>query len=631
MLLLNVRIPIALLLAAGAACGELASVESNTCGNLVVEAGEQCDGQDGCGATGRAACRFTCAPGGDVCPGALACGAEGVCVASTGTFVPYELSPHYEMLADRFVVGDLDGDRFDDLVGLGGSLRVRFGAASQPLLASSEKRIRPPTGDAAFGELDDQPGLDVVFPTADGVFTLVARGRELDAVPYASAQGLPDDSASDCTPTPGWAACKRADLDRDGRVDRVGYVARRDNLEIELGRAAGPPTRLTFDTLDIVTDLATGDFDGDGFDDVAYATRSVDGAATQTVRVVYGAPQPQQLTTALVTTADGIAGISAVDLAPADGLADLAVQRTGASAGVAVFLGDSARDLSAPFQLRSPDRPDADVAFAVVAGEFVGGKGNGIDVMAYARNADDPARTFLWWLRGLGNAQLQLEIVDAIETSQLSFVETSWQVGDLVTDLSVDANGPDEVIGLSSTAGCPGPALTVAVPSARNTGTDLLRSACLDVNGAGWQPGFVGLVNDASVQRAVALAQRDATWWVGDASRLDEATASRRLAGTTAQLDPSCRDPQLWPQTPERTTFLSWTCDGPRGAELVALRRATGDVRAEPAPLVRVPRGASHVAGDFNGDGWTDLVVREGSQVTVILQCSVDMAGTPGC
>ncbi|MBC8074224.1 MAG: hypothetical protein IAG13_38245 [Deltaproteobacteria bacterium] len=629
----NLLVQLTVLLVVGCtACSDLASVPSQRCGNLVVEDGEQCDGQPGCGTDGPAVCRFTCAAPESTCPGELACSAQGVCVASASKFVPYALSPRYDFLADRVVVGDLDGDHFDDILGLGASLRVRYGASDQPLLTSTEKRIRPPTGAATFGQLDGRPGLDVVFPTADGVFTLVARGRELDAVPYASAQELPRDTASDCVSSTGWAACKRADVDRDGREDRIGYVAGRDNLEIELGRASGPPTRVTLDTLDVVTDLATGDFDGDGFDDLAYATRSVDDIASQEVRVVYGAPQPQQFTTTLVTTADGIAGIATTDVAPADGLADLAVERTGGSAGVAVFLGDSARDLSSPFQLQSPDRSGADVAFAVVAGDFVGGKGNGIDVMAYARNTADPSRTFLWWLRGLGQAQLRLEIVDSVETSQLSFVETAWQVGDLVTDLSVANNGPDEVIDLASVRGCPGPALTVAVPSARNTGSDLLRSTCLDVEGEGWTPGFLGLVRNTQTRRAVALARRDATWWMGEASRLDEATTSGRLAGTTAMLGGSCRDPQLWSQTPDVATVLSWVCDGPEGAQLMAVRRAVGGSEpASPTPLVSVPAGASHLVGDFNGDGLSDLVVREGSQITVILQCSADMTNTPGC
>lgn len=618
------------------ACGALQALPSETCGNLVVEGAEQCDGQPGCGTTGPAACRFTCEVGVTGCPGELACSVEGVCVASAGSFVPYALAPHYELPADRIVVGDLDGDGRDDAVGLGESLRVRFGARSEPLLASYEKRIRPPTGPAAFGELDDRPGLDVVFPTASGVYTLVARGRELDAVPYASVHALPDDSAGACTPSPGWAACRAIDLDRDGVVDRIGFVAGRDNLEIELGRRAGPAVRVTFDTLDVITDLTSGDFDGDGFGDLAFATRSVNGVASQAVHVVYGAPQPEAFRAVLVATADQIAGIAAGDLStPRDGLDDLAVARGGRSAGVAVYLGDSSRDLSAPFVLDG-GRFGEDIPYAVVAGEFVGGRGSGVDVMAYARNPAEPGRTFFWWLRGLGNAQLSLEIVDQIDATQVDFLDTAWSVGDLVADLSTAQNGPDEVIGLSPIApGCRGPALTAAVPSARNTGSALVRSACLQVDGDAWQPELVGVLYGSAsrtvASRAVAIARRDRAWWIGKAARLDDATANAALPGSATVLDAECRDPQLWPQLADVATFVSVACDGPGGTSIVGLRQDRDAATATPTQLVTVPRGADHQVGDFNGDGLTDLLVREGNVITVMLQCSADLAGTPGC
>ena len=54
------------------ACNDLAEVPSGTCGNLVVEAAEQCDGQDGCGTEGPAACRWVCQVGGRACPLGLA-------------------------------------------------------------------------------------------------------------------------------------------------------------------------------------------------------------------------------------------------------------------------------------------------------------------------------------------------------------------------------------------------------------------------------------------------------------------------------------------------------------------------------------------------------------------------------
>lgn len=615
-----------------AACAEPTEVTPGVCGNLVTEAGEQCDGQDDCGVDGEAACRYTCAQGERACPGDLACSVDGVCVASAGRFVPFDVGRRYELAADRIVVGDLDGDRRDDLIGVGDAVRVRFGSPDEPLLASYEKAIRPPTGAAAFGELDDRPGLDLVFPTATGVFTLLARGRELEAVPYASTAALPDDGAAACAPSPGWATCRTIDLDRDGRLDRVGFVADRDNLAIELGRAAGPSVAVTIDTLDVITDVAVGDFDGDGYGDIGFATRSVDGAGTESAAVVYGAPQPSGFTRAPVLTADRVRGVAAADLdAPPDGLADLAIDRVdGATAGVALYLGDAARDLSAPFRLDG-SRADLDVPYAVVAGEFVGGVGSGIDVMAYARNPAEPDRAYLWWLRGVGAAQLELGAVDPVDVTDLAFVDNQWRVADLVTD-DTTGNGPDEVIGLSPRApDCAGPALTAAVPSARFTPGPLLRSACLGLDEPGWSPALIGLVEGVAGPRAVALAQRAETWWLGEATRLDDATMTGRLGGATVALPAGCRDPQLWAQTPEAGTFVSWLCDQPDGSEVLALR-ATATGAATPTAIATVPPGAAHLTGDWNGDGLTDVVIRQGRALTVLLQCSTDMVGTtPGC
>ncbi len=614
------------------ACASLDEVAPGVCGNLVTEAGEQCDGQEGCGAAGVAACRYTCAQGERACPGDLACSVDGVCAASAGTFVPFDVARRYELAADRIVVGDLDGDRRDDLIGVGDAVRVRFGAPDEPLRASYEKAIRAPTGAAAFGELDDRPGLDVVFPTATGVFTLLARGRELEAVPYATATALPDDSAAACAPSPGWAACQTIDLDRDGRLDRVGFVRDRDNLAIELGRAVGPPLAVTVDTLDVITDVTVGDLDGDGYGDVGLATRSVDGLATEAVAVLYGAPRPSDFVVAPVATADRVVGIAAADVdSPPDGLADLAVdRRAGATAGVALYLGDAARDLSAPFRLDG-SRPGLDVPYAVVAGEFVGGDGSGVDVMAYARNPAEPDRAYLWWLRGVGAAQLEFGAVDPVDVTSLDFIDSQWRVADLVTD-DTTGNGPDEVIGLSPRApACTGPALTAAVPSARFTPSALLRSACLELDGAGWAPALIGLVTGVAGPRAVALAQRARTWWLGEAARLDDATDRGRLPGATVELPEGCRDPQLWAQTPEAGTYVSWMCDGADAAAVIGLRAKPG-VATTTAPIAAVPPGATHLTGDFNGDGLTDVVVRQGRALTVLLQCSTDMVGTTaGC
>lgn len=251
--------------------------------------------------------------------------------------------------------------------------------------------------------------------------------------------------------------------------------------------------------------------------------------------------------------------------------------------------------------------------------------------MAYARNTAEPDKTYFWWLRGLGEAQLTVGAVDPVDASSLRFLEGQWRVADLFVDPST-GNGPDEVIGLSPLApGCAGPALTAAVPSARFTATELLRSACLTVDGAGWQPALVGVLAGTTTHRSIAVARREDRWWLGQSEDLERATVDNQLGGAELALGAGCRDPQLWSQTPDAGTFVSWACAGPIATSIVAWRAPRGEAESTTV-LDGLPRGASHVTGDFNGDGLTDLVVRTDREIAVLLQCSTDMVGTTaGC
>jgi hypothetical protein len=87
-----------------------------TCGNLVVEPGEDCDGSVGCGAPGTAAaCRFSCA-GGVACAHGWVCGQDSVCRQPTGRF---RLSAPFGRGDEAFELADLDGDGVRDVMARG--------------------------------------------------------------------------------------------------------------------------------------------------------------------------------------------------------------------------------------------------------------------------------------------------------------------------------------------------------------------------------------------------------------------------------------------------------------------------------------------------------------------------------
>src|SRR5262249_29740270 len=116
-----------LILGASPACADFAPLASNTCGNAVVDASEDCDtfaSEPGtqCGDPASTnACRFVCGDtggGAPTCPRGWGCGRDGVCRRPSGQFAPLGdivpfASPH------TLRSGDFDADGVPDVLLLG--------------------------------------------------------------------------------------------------------------------------------------------------------------------------------------------------------------------------------------------------------------------------------------------------------------------------------------------------------------------------------------------------------------------------------------------------------------------------------------------------------------------------------
>jgi hypothetical protein len=183
---------LAVALLAGQGCAELPSITGGVCGNLVVDASEDCDGfsvfagDTVCAApTAENACHYLCSEDAS-CPEGWGCGADGRCRRPSGRFEPAPESP-WRFNVNELAVGDVDGDRHDDLLGNNEfSLAVRFGSSSATFLEELEVNIRPPTGPLTFARFDGDPLLDVLVPTESGLFALLGQPeREFDVVSYA--------------------------------------------------------------------------------------------------------------------------------------------------------------------------------------------------------------------------------------------------------------------------------------------------------------------------------------------------------------------------------------------------------------------------------------------------------------
>ncbi len=176
-----------------AGCTTLPNVDAEGCGNLVVNAGEDCDGfgdlGDGtkCGAPDADnACFFVCDDQGAVCPDGWGCGVNGRCRRPSGNFEPGPGSPWLFRVGD-FAIGDVDGDGFQDVIGNEEQeLTVRFGSETGELASEVNLLTREPQGPVTFGQFDEDGLMDVLVPINGGLFVL--RGdasRTLEPIAYS--------------------------------------------------------------------------------------------------------------------------------------------------------------------------------------------------------------------------------------------------------------------------------------------------------------------------------------------------------------------------------------------------------------------------------------------------------------
>ncbi len=171
------------------ACSDLKPVESNLCGNNVVESGEACDGPSRGGAntecgrpSGAHPCAFVCGIQDVRCPSGWRCGGDGRCRLARGLFTQEAKS--FAFGASDLHVADLDGDRISDLAGYGnGILSVRYGSASSGFGAGLDLTVPVPFGPFGFDDLTGEGISDLVYPFRFGAVALTGqRDRALRTV-----------------------------------------------------------------------------------------------------------------------------------------------------------------------------------------------------------------------------------------------------------------------------------------------------------------------------------------------------------------------------------------------------------------------------------------------------------------
>ncbi|HUJ62569.1 MAG TPA: VCBS repeat-containing protein, partial [Kofleriaceae bacterium] len=178
------------------ACTDAATIQPGTCGNYVLEPGEDCD-QPGSACT--SACRIACDPtmrgsacasptaiDGSCCPGGFTCGVDRTCHAPSGKLSTADIAAPFDV--SEFRVADVDGDQIDDLLGVSSSaVTLLYGATDTPL-AQGASAIAPfATGAPTLGDLDGDGRPDVVIPSTGGIAAYQTTTGTIEPVAFPTA------------------------------------------------------------------------------------------------------------------------------------------------------------------------------------------------------------------------------------------------------------------------------------------------------------------------------------------------------------------------------------------------------------------------------------------------------------
>jgi len=176
-----------ILIAALAACSNLQPLDQ-TCGNGVIDPGEDCDSTIGC-----RQCSIECSAG---CPDGFTCGVDTLCHAPGGTFRgPTAVLP---FTAQGFGVTDTNGDGYGDVLALGGTSMIAYYGDAAGQLATTQTQLMPfMTGAPAVAELDPDATLDLVVPNAGGLLAFTSQHHVPTPYPFPIEANDPDPAKPD--------------------------------------------------------------------------------------------------------------------------------------------------------------------------------------------------------------------------------------------------------------------------------------------------------------------------------------------------------------------------------------------------------------------------------------------------
>jgi hypothetical protein len=175
-----------------AGCTSFETIPRATCGNGILEPGEDCDSKD----ASCVRCAVVCSRALDCPTTDYACGVDGLCHAPGGAFAAGKSAGTFQ--ASQLEITDIDHDGFGDALGVSNtSLIVRHGDSAGQLSVLDSLVTPQQTGPAALGDLDADASLDVTITTPDGLVAYTAPYGVLSPLAVESvvtgASGMPLD------------------------------------------------------------------------------------------------------------------------------------------------------------------------------------------------------------------------------------------------------------------------------------------------------------------------------------------------------------------------------------------------------------------------------------------------------
>jgi len=515
------------------------------------------------------------------------------------------------------LIADVNADGHNDLlIGTASELYVAFGdgralAQAVPFPIHTGNPNFAEVMPLAVRDLDGNGKPDFIFPN----HVVVANGED--------APGDSEYLVADMIPGEPWTSVQFGDLDANGHEDIVLASSSRRNIDFFSGRGKGSFLGLKIPTSGVVKHLAVGDFDGDGFDDLALLSKAARSESAVNLMMSFGRPA-ELPKLQLISELRSVESLTTLRDASFSGLSMSSTERVnGEDRAVVTLMGGSFDRMPLCFyeltEFGSDRSLDPSVAVSAVAGEFGDQPGTDVIALGVAQFPREGEPVFgFWMLEDFVNATASpTRLTGALDSRFSPFFGSGFEADAPVASVSADFKneGRDRAVFALPTrdgSGCGlvfvgygKPKTAVLSPA----GPVLLDQDCPrpellahDVDGDDWVDLLLLTGSPDSTRRTLSvLWNHDGDFSANAVTRVNsEGDAPRAFT--------------VLPRTPEQGLRIAYV--DARGLKFVA--STVGQNLSDPVSIRENTDATSVVAGDFNGDGLADLAVAIGDNIQVL-------------